>query len=276
MEKTTKNKALEKLELMNIKIGYPNKWREYKSELKSHYSYFKNNILCNMDDNMYMFKKLYQKVDKDEWFMNPQDVNAYYSPQFNEIVFPAGILQPPFFSMSYDNPTNFGGIGCIIGHELTHGFDDMGCKYDGYGKLHNWWTKTDLEKYIQRIDILKQQFSEYSIMGEKINTELTLGENIADLGGTTIALNGLKKYLTDNNMMDMDNSIKQFFSNYAVIWRSLNREEQIKQMVKIDPHSPPCFRVNGIVKNIDDFYRVFNIQSNDTMYLKPSERAKIW
>jgi len=273
MEDETKKKALEKLRLMNIKIGYPEKWREYKSKLEEGNSYLKNNIECNKDDNMYMFNKLYKKVNKMEWFMNPQDVNAYYSPNFNEIVFPAGILQPPFFDVNYDIAKNYGGIGCIIGHELSHGFDDMGCNFDGYGKLHNWWTDEDLKKYKNKIMVLKDQFDNFEFEGTKVNGELTLGENIADLCGVLIALSGLKNKLDQNisNVM-----LKKFFISYAEIWRCKLRPESIKTQLLTDPHSLPEFRVNGILNNVDDFYKVFDVKDNSLLYLEPNKRARIW
>ena len=194
--------------------------------------------------------------------MNPQEVNAYYSPSYNEIVFPAGILQEPFFYLN-DIPATFGGIGAIIGHEMTHGFDDEGCKYDAYGNLNNWWTPDDLAKYKLKTDILRKQFNSYIIEGESVNGSLTLGENIADLGGLTIALEGLKKYLIEHSTENINTSqgtpLHRFFTSYATVWRNNSRREHIKQMLLTDPHSPPLFRVNGIVRNMKDFYDLFNV-----------------
>jgi len=274
MDDLTKTKALEKLDNMVVKVGYPDKWREYDVDIKKENSYFKNIILCNIDDSDYSFSKLYQKVDRTEWHMNPQMVNAYYSPSSNEIVFPAGILQPPFFSENYDTALNFGGIGMVIGHEMTHGFDDEGCKFDAKGNLNNWWSPKDYKKYKEKTDLIKQQYNKYSIDGESINGELTLGENIADLGGITIALESLKKYLkenpSENILIDNLSPIQRFFINYARIWRCNTRPEEIKHRLLVDPHSPPELRVNGILKNIDDFYKHFNIKSDLII------RAKIW
>jgi predicted metalloendopeptidase len=212
--------------------------------------------------------------------MDPHMVNAYYSPSFNEIVFPAGILQPPFFSEDYDMALNFGGIGAVIGHEMTHGFDDQGCKYDSFGNLNNWWTSNDSEKYKLKTEIIKNQFNEYIIENEKVNGELTLGENIADLGGVTIALEGFKKYLkenpSENKIIEGLTPMHRFFINYSKIWRCTNRPEDMKQRLMTDPHSPPVFRVNGVVKNINDFYELFNVNKSNELYLDESKRAKIW
>ena len=280
MENETKKKALEKLDNMKVKIGYPDKWRVYIVDIKKENSYLENNLICNKSDNEYEFNKLYKEIDKTEWFMVPQTVNAYYSPSYNEIVFPAGILQPPFFSENYDQALNFGGIGAIIGHEMTHGFDDQGCKYDAHGNLNNWWTKSDFIKYQNKTSVLKKQFEQYDIEGIKVNGDLTLGENLADLGGVTIAVRGLKKYIkenpSDNILIDGLTPIQRLFINYSRIWCCKSRPEDTKQRLLTDPHSPPLFRVNGIVKNIPEFYKAFNVNSHNDLYLKQDERATIW
>ena len=280
MEDITKIKALNKLNNMKVKIGHPDKWRVYTSDIKKEYSYFKNNIMCNKANNEYRLNKLYKEIDRNEWFMNPQKVNAYYSPSYNEIVFPAGILQPPFFSEDYDKAINFGGIGTIICHEITHGFDDQGCKYDAYGNFKNWWIESDFKKYKLKTLILKNQFDNYIIKGIKVNGELTLGENLADLGGLTISLQGFKKYLDDNpsenKKLENLNPIQRFFISYCRIWCSSSRTEDIIQRLVTDTHCPPLLRVNGIVKNIPEFYEAFNIKETDELYLEPNKRAKIW
>jgi putative endopeptidase len=280
MEANTKTKALEKLDKMKVKIGYPDKWRVYTSDIRKDHSYLKNNLLCNKADNEYRLNKLYNEIDRTEWFMDPQMVNAYYSPSYNEIVFPAGILQPPFFSENYDKALNFGGIGAVIGHEMTHGFDDQGCKYDAFGNLNNWWTEIDNEKYKSKTLVLKNQFDNYVIESMNVNGELTLGENLADLGGVTIALQGLKNYLKENpsedKLIDGLTPVQRLFVSYSRIWRSNARPEDMKQRILTDPHSPPLFRVNGIVKNIPEFYEVFKINTTDELYLEPNLRAKIW
>ena len=279
MERKTKDMALEKLKKINVKIGYPDKWRDYSGyDIKQEYNYFKNNLLCIQAEKRYNFSKLYMPMDRSEWFMNPQTVNAYYSPSFNEIVFPAGILQPPFFSDKYDMALNFGGIGVIIGHEFTHGFDDQGCKFDGDGNLKNWWTPSDLNNYKLKTQVLKKQFDNYEIEGCKVNGELTLGENIADLGGITISYGAFKKYLLENSNENMDNLTpnQRFFINYGRVWRNNSRKEAIQKNILTDPHSPPIFRVNGIVKNVTDFYDIFNIKKTDLLYLDELLRASIW
>jgi putative endopeptidase len=280
MEEKTKTKALEKLDKMKVKIGYPDKWRVYTSDVKKDHSYLKNNLMCNKADNEYRLNKLYKEIDRTEWFMDPQMVNAYYSPSYNEIVFPAGILQPPFFSENYDKALNFGGIGAVIGHEMTHGFDDQGCKYDAFGNLNNWWTEADNERYKSKTLVLKNQFDNYVIEGMNVNGELTLGENLADLGGVTIALQGLKNYLKENpsedKLIDGLTPVQRLLISYSRVWRSNARPEDMKQRILTDPHSPPLFRVNGIVKNIPEFYDVFKVELTDELYLSPNERAKIW
>lgn len=280
MDASTKLKAKEKLNSMLVKVGYPDKWRVYKADIKKENSYLKNNILCNIDTAHYEFSKLYNTIDKTEWGMNPHKVNAYYSPSNNEIVFPAGILQPPFFSEKYDVGLNYGGIGTIIGHEITHGFDDEGCKYDAKGNLNNWWSKDDYNKYKEKTELIKEQFNKFRIENEFINGELTLGENLADLGGLTIALESLKKYLlensSENKLIEGLTPIQRVFINYSRIWRANTRPEQIKKDILTDPHSPPEFRVNGILRNIDDFYTEFGIKEDSKLYLPKNKRGKIW
>lgn len=280
MENETKDKALEKLDNMKVKIGYPDKWRVYTSDVSKEYSYLKNNLMCNKSDNEYRLNNLYKEIDRTEWFMDPQTVNAYYSPSYNEIVFPAGILQPPFFSEKYDKALNFGGIGAVIGHEMTHGFDDQGCKYDTSGNLNNWWSESDYEKYKLKTMVLKNQFDNYVIEGINVNGELTLGENLADLGGVTIAIQGLKNYIKENSseniLIDGFTPIQRLFINYSRIWCSKSRPEATKQRLMTDPHSPALFRVNGIIKNIPDFYDAFNVETFNDLYIEPDNRAKIW
>lgn len=280
MSNNTKLKALDKLDAMIIKIGYPDKWREYKADINESYSYLKNNLNCNIDDNTYEYNKLYKDVDKNEWYMFPQEVNAYYNPFNNEIVFPAGILQKPFFSDQYDIALNFGGIGSVIGHEITHGFDDQGCKFDAKGNLKNWWEKSDYDNYKLKTELIKEQFNKYQINGINVNGELTLGENIADLGGVHISLQSMKKYLEDHPEEDVVfNNLtpyQRFFINYAVIWRSNTRDEEIKNRLTTDPHSPPPLRVNGILKNIDEFYNSFTINKEQKLYLDYGNRLRIW
>jgi len=276
----TKKKALEKLEAITYKVGYPDKWREYKADITMENSYLRNNLNCNIDDNKHEFDKLYLEIDKTQWEMFPQEVNAYYSPLTNEIVFPAGILQPPFFSEFVDKAYNFGAIGTVIGHEITHAFDDQGSKFDAKGDLNKWWTDEDYEKYKLKTEIIKEQYNKYSINNVKVNGDLTLGENIADIGGITIALEGFKKYLNHNNQinsqLNLQKELAKFFISYCIIWRCNTRDEEMKVRLLTDPHSPPEFRVNGVLKNIDDFYTTFKISKENKLYLPKENRAKIW
>ena len=227
-------------------------------------------------NNMYKIKRLYEPLDRTLWFMSAHQVNAYYSPSLNDIVFPAGILQEPFFSKSQDIASNFGGFGMVIGHEITHGFDDQGSKFDSDGNLKNWWTDLDRTKYNEKTEIVKTQYSKYVIENNNVNGELTLGENIADIGGLALSFRALKQYLKDKfNYVDTK-LLKQFFINYANIWKSKSRKEDTLYRLTVDPHSPPIFRVNGAVKNIDEFYDLFNINKTDALYIEPNKRAKIW
>jgi putative endopeptidase len=209
--------------------------------------------------------------------MSAHDVNAYYSPSYNEIVFPAGILQSPFFSLKQDSASNFGGIGTIIGHEITHGFDDQGCQFDADGNLHNWWTKKDLANYKSKIGIIKKQYSNYKINNKNINGQLTLGENIADFGGVNLSLGAFKRHFNKKYPnKDISKHLEQFFINYANIWKSKSTKETTNLRLLVDPHAPPIFRVNGVVRNMDDFYKVFNVTPTHDLYLEPSKRIKLW
>jgi putative endopeptidase len=277
MSEKTKEYALKKLKTMNIKIGYPKIIKNYDNlKLSFNNSYLTNNILCIRYNNKINFKKLYKPIDKNEWFMNAFEVNAYYSPLYNEIVFPAGILQNPFFDVNNSIYENFGGIGTIIGHEIIHGFDDKGRLFDYKGNLKPWWTDEDNEKYKTKVKILQDQFSNYKINGQSVNGELTLGENIADLGGVTFALLALKDYLKDNNMTENKDDYKLFFKKYAENWATKIRDELMKIKLLNDPHSPSIFRVNGILRNIDKFYETYDIKENDLLYLEKNKRAIIF
>jgi len=282
MANETKNKAIEKLNKMNVKIGYSD-IEEINYDLldvSEKYPLLINLINIRTFNTNYRIKKLYEPLNRNQWFMNYHAVNAYYSPSLNEIVFPAGILQSPFFSKSQNMAFNFGGIGSIIGHEITHGFDDQGSKYDGDGNLNNWWTDQDFIKYKEKTDVVKKQYSNYEILGKKINGDLTLGENIADIGGVYISLKAFERYLRDypeENVKINNFTPKQlFFINYANIWKSKSTDEEIHRKLVIDPHSPPIFRVNGVIRNIDDFYDAFNIKKTDSLYLNYNLRVKIF
>lgn len=272
MSETSKKKAIKKLDTMVIKVGYPDKWEDYSEiEIKT---YKKDGSLYSNIKNISDFerkkavKKLNGKVDKSEWGMSPQTINAYYNPTANEIVFPAGILQAPFYDYNSSKAKNYGGIGVIIGHEISHAFDDEGPKFDEYGNLKNWWTKNDRKNYNLRTEELAKQYSKYALNNEKLNGKLTLGENIADLGGVTVALELAKR--------DPKNNLKEFFESYATVWRNLATNERISYLIKVDPHSPGIYRVNGVLTNIDEFYNVYNIKEGSEMYTKPENRIRIW
>jgi putative endopeptidase len=263
MEESTKEKALIKLDKMNMKIGFPDvpvPDKYSNINISSNNPYLKNILLIKKANSLYEASFLYKPLDKSRWFMPSHEVNAYYSPSYNEIVFPAGILQPPMFSLYQDVGSNFGGIGTIIGHEITHGFDDQGSKFDGNGNLKNWWSDNDRIKYDKKTQIIKEQYAKYHIEGENVNGELTLGENIADIGGVKLSLNALKKLRLGKYY------IKDFFINYANIWKIKYHKEKILEKLISDPHSPNIFRVNGVVFNINDFYNTFNIENKISNY----------
>ena len=278
MSEETKAKALHKLDCFNVKVGYPNKWRDYtKYEVKPD-SYFQNVHRAIRFENEIEMAKIGKPVDKEEWFMTPQTVNAYYSPDMNEIVFPAAILQPPFFNMDADDAVNYGGIGVVIGHEMTHGFDDQGCKYDENGNLNNWWTEEDATKFNERTAQLVKLFNEFDVRGYQINGQLTLGENIADLGGLNISWDAYQ--MTDeakaNQSIDGFTPAQRFFISYGSIWRNNSRDKYLEQQVKTDVHSPAEARVNRTLGSMPHFYEAFEIQPENKMYIAPEERAAIW
>jgi len=281
MQSETKEKAIQKLDKITVKVGYPDKPKNYNSlVLNEVNNYLENNLLCLKFEEDLSWKKLYKPKDKSEWFMNPHMVNAYYSPSNNEIVFPAGILQKPFFDETYDAPLNFGAIGAVIGHEITHGFDDMGRKFDSDGNLNDWWTKVDETKYKNKTKKIRDQFEGYVIEGKNVNGDLTLGENIADLGGVSISFHALKKYLMENPNENITlegfTPEQRFFINYAKIWRCNTRREEIHNRILTDPHSPPIFRVNGVVTNLVEFYKAFNVDNSSPLWKPESERISIW
>jgi endothelin-converting enzyme len=279
MTPETKKAAHAKLDKLASKIGYPDKWKDYSQlaikaddlvgNYKSYYNY----------SNAYELDKVGKPIDRSEWSMTPQTVNAYYDPGSNEIAFPAAILQPPFFNMDADDAVNYGGIGAVIGHELSHAFDDQGAKFDGDGNLRNWWTDADKAEFDKRGKQLVEQFNRYSpISGMYVNGELTLGENIGDLSGLTIALKAYKLSLAGKEapVMDGFTGEQRFFISWAQIWRANFRDEFMRQLLLSDPHSPNEYRVNGIVPNIPDFYTAFGVKEGDGMYIAPEKRVKLW
>ena len=279
MSPTTREKALEKLANFTPKIGYPDKWKDFSSlEIKA------DELLDNIRrthkfTHQLQVDKLGKPVDRSEWFMPPQKVNAYYNPGMNEIVFPAAILQPPFFDLNADDAVNYGGIGGVIGHEIGHGFDDQGSKYTGEGNLENWWTDEDRNNFEQRTRNLIAQYSAYLPLPDlPINGELTLGENIGDLGGLSIALKAYEQSLHGESapIIDKFTGQQRVFLGWAQAWRVKRRPELTERLIKTDPHSPPKYRVNGVVPNIDAFYSAFDVREGDGMYLSPEQRVRIW
>lgn len=279
MSAETKTKALEKLNKFNVKIGYPDKWKDY-SNLQVGTSLVENVRAIRkwrFEENL---AKQDKPVDKLEWGMSPQTVNAYYSPLYNEIVFPAAILQPPFYDYKADAAVNFGGIGAVIGHELSHGFDDSGSQYDGDGNLNNWWTDEDRAKFEAASDALVAQFEKYEpVPGVFVNGRFTLGENIGDLGGSSVAFDALKMYLADHGdpgLIDGYTQEQRFFLSWATIWRTKTTEEFVVNQVKTDPHSPAQYRAFGPIINLDAFHKAFETQPGDKMYIPKEERIVIW
>ena len=274
MSPSTKEKALEKLKKFTPKIGYPDKWRDYSSLEISADDLIGNLWRIAAFDHAYAIAKIGAPVDRDEWHMTPQTVNAYYNPLANEIVFPAAILQPPFFDLSADMAANYGGIGAVIGHEIGHGFDDQGSKYDCDGNMVDWWSDEDRRKFESLTSVLVKQFdalSPESTPDIHVNGAFTLGENIGDLGGLGIAykayqlaLNGEQSPVIDGLTGD-----QRFFLSYAHSWRNKNRPEEVRRRIAIDPHSPDEFRCNHIVRNVQEFYDAFNVTENDALWLAP-------
>ncbi|MGB0906256.1 MAG: M13 family metallopeptidase [Maricaulaceae bacterium] len=275
----TKTQAQDKLAKFNPKIGYPDEWTDYSSLSVDRDDLIGTVKSANAWQWADMISKLGGPIDRGEWGMNPQTVNAYYRPSLNEIVFPAAILQAPFFDPAADPAVNYGGIGAVIGHEMGHGFDDQGRKTDGNGEQRDWWTESDGTAFKERADQLVGQFAAFEpLPGEFVNGELTLGENIGDLTGITMAYNAYKKSLNgkDAPIIDGMTGDQRFFLAYGQIWQRKFREEALRNRIKTDPHSPGEYRANGIVRNFDAWYEAFDVQPGDALYLAPEKRVKIW
>ncbi|MES2308305.1 MAG: M13-type metalloendopeptidase [Verrucomicrobiota bacterium] len=275
----TKKEAQLKLSKFTTKIGYPKKWRDYSGLKVDPKDLLGNVERSNIFDYDYELNKLGKPIDRDEWGMTPQTVNAYYNPQLNEIVFPASILQPPFFNPEGDDAVNYGGIGAVIGHEISHGFDDQGAKYDGDGNLRDWWSAKDHQQFEAKTKMLVGQYNEFSpLEGHSVNGELTLGENIADNAGLAIAYKAYRLSLKGKEAPVIDGLTgdQRFYMGFAQVWRGKVREQQILVFLKSDPHSPPNYRVNGTLRNQDPFYEAFGVQKEDKMYLPPDQRVHIW
>jgi putative endopeptidase len=281
MTPATRERALEKLEAFTPKIGYPAKWRDYSALSIEADSLIANVRAANEFEFRRQLAKIGAPIDRDEWFMYPQTVNAYYNPGFNEIVFPAAILQWPFFDATRDDAANYGGIGAVIGHEIGHGFDDQGSKFDGTGRLTDWWEPADREAFEERTRSLIEQYNQ--LIPEEtpdlhVNGALTIGENIGDLGGLGIAW---KAYLISLKgetppVIDGLSGAERFFLSWAQVWQYQARTEEVARRLAIDPHSPPEFRCNQIVRNIDEFYETFGVAEGDALWLEPAERVTIW
>jgi putative endopeptidase len=279
MSDATKAKALEKLGKLNVKIGYPNKWRDYASLVQKADDLYGNSERSMAFEWRFRVGRLNQPVDRDEWDMTPQTVNAYYDPSKNEIVFPAAILEPPFFDPKADAAINYGAIGAVIGHEMTHGFDDQGRKYDGTGKLTDWWAKEDSDRFEQRAKRLVDQYSSFEpLPGAHLNGALTLGENIADLGGLLMALDAYHASLHGQPAPVIDGLTgdQRVFLGWAQVWKSKIRPDALRQRLATDTHSPDMQRVNGVLRNVDGWYGAYDIMPGDKLYLAPDQRVRIW
>ncbi len=279
MSDTTRDAAREKLGKMTVKIGYPKQWRDYSSLQVRADDLVGNVMRAEQFEYQRNINKLGKPIDRDEWAMTPQTVNAYYNPELNEIVFPAAILQAPFFNAQADDAVNYGGIGAVIGHEISHGFDDQGSQYDGDGNLRDWWTKEDHAKFASKTKALIKQYAAYEpVKGYHINGELTLGENIADNSGLAIAYKAYQLSLNGKPapILDNMNGDQRFYAGWAQVWRNKSREKEAIRLLTIDPHSPAPERAWGATVNQNSFYAAFDVQSGDKMYLPPEQRVSIW
>ena len=281
MGESTKEKAIEKLNKFTVKIGYPDKWEDYSNlDASINKSYFDNMVAVTKWKIQDQNKDIGEPVDKSKWGMSPQTVNAYFNPLFNEIVFPAAILQPPFYNYTADEAINYGGIGAVIGHEISHAFDDSGARFDANGNLVNWWTDEDLEKFTARGEGLVEQYNKIEVLDSVfVNGKFTLGENIGDLGGVLGAYDGLQMFFAENGKpekIDGYTPEQRFFISWATVWRTKIRDDALRTKIKTDPHSPGTIRAIQPLLNVDSFYEAFDITENDAMYLPPEDRVRIW
>ncbi len=279
MSPATKKEAQAKLAKFTPKIGYPNKWKDYSALTVKRDDLVGNVMRSREVEYNRELNKLGKPIDRDEWGMTPQTVNAYYNPELNEIVFPAAILQPPFFDANADDAVNYGGIGAVIGHEISHGFDDQGSQYDGDGNMRNWWTEEDGKRFAEKTKVLIAQYASYSpLPGYNVNGELTLGENIGDNSGLAVAYKAYKLSLKGKKAPVINglSGDQRFFMGWGQVWRAKMREPAQINQVKTDPHSPAQFRANGTLKNQPGFYEAFGVKPGDKMYLAPKDRVIIW
>jgi putative endopeptidase len=279
MGEETKTEALDKLSKFTPKIGYPDVWRDYTALEIEAEDYFGNLQRAAEAEYQRALNRQGGPVDRTEWGMTPQTVNAYYMPPLNEIVFPAAILQPPFFNLEADDAVNYGAIGAVIGHEIGHGFDDSGSTFDGDGVMRNWWTDEDRAEFEKRTGALIAQYDAFKPFEDlAVNGQFTLGENIGDLGGISI---GLLAYEMSRNgeetpVIDGFTGVQRVFLGYAQVWRGIYRDETLRLQIGTDPHSPSMYRTNGPVRNVPAWYEAFSVQEGDALYLAPEERVKIW
>ena len=279
MTDATKAEAQDKLASFTAKIGYPDEWKDYSGLDVNENDLVGNVMRSRQIEHQREVSKLGQPINRGEWFMTPHTVNAYYNPNMNEVVFPAAILQPPFFNVAADDAVNYGGIGAVIGHEFSHGFDDQGRKSDGSGMLRDWWTEADAAAFSERANALVEQYNQFEVLpGKLLNGEFTLGENIGDLSGLAVAYKAYQLSLNGEEapVIDGYTGDQRFFMGWAQVWRRLYRDENLEVRITTDPHSHSEARTNGIVRNIDAWYEAFDIQPEDAMYLPPQERVKIW
>lgn len=282
MTPETRQRALAKLDKFTPKIGYPERWRDYSALVIDTSDLYGNYLRGQAVEHDRELAKLGSEVDRDEWFMTPQTVNAYYNPGMNEIVFPAAILQPPFFDAEADDAANYGGIGAVIGHEIGHGFDDQGAKYDGDGNLVDWWTDADRAEFGLRTKALIEQYEAFTPRAldssHHVNGAFTVGENIGDLGGLSIALLAYELSLGGKEAPVIDGltGVQRVYFGWAQVWRTKSRDAEAIRRLAVDPHSPPEFRCNGVIRNIDSFYEAFDVTASDELYLEPAERVRIW
>jgi putative endopeptidase len=279
MSAETKTKALVKLHGFMKKIGYPDKWKDYSALTIVNNDYVQNILATSQWEYNYEIAKLGRPVDRKEWGMTPPTVNAYYNPAFNEIVFPAGILQYPFFDERADDALNYGGIGGVIGHEMTHGFDDQGRLYNADGNLSNWWTPADSANFTNKADVVVDMYSQIVVLDTMhANGSLTEGENLADLGGINIAYEAFKKTKQgkSNDKIDGFTPDQRFFLSWAQVWRANTRPEELANRLKTDPHSPSELRCNVPVSNMEAWYKAFGVQPTDKLYRAPGQRASVW
>ncbi|MBB6129518.1 M13 family metallopeptidase [Mucilaginibacter lappiensis] len=279
MSPETKAKALAKLAAFTKKIGYPDKWKTYDDVEIRKDAYYKNQESIARHHYNEMIKKAGKPVDKTEWGMTPPTVNAYYNPTFNEIVFPAGILQFPFFDKDADDAINYGAIGAVIGHEMTHGFDDQGRQYDKDGNLKDWWTKADADQFKSRVGLMIEQYNKFTVLNNlHVNGKLTQGENLADIGGVAIAYEAFKRTEQGKGDTKIDGFTpdQRFFLSFGQVWRIKTRDETMRMRISVDPHSPEMYRVNGPLSNTPAFYKAFDVKPGDKLYRPENERVKVW